>query len=266
MAWHPIARNLPRWSPTPEAAAWAAACAVKPHRAQLMKVDRLVRRLKREGVWGKLDSLFLFAAHHEQAARIDLTKPSRVATLHASPAFAQSRGFSFDGAASYLGTGFNPFAHAQRLTGTSGFHGLYQRTEDAINTACYGASLGSTRNISMFTRTTFGEVQAALNHAGSGATYSVPSSTGLSIYQRDGSTARIYRNGVQAGLSSPPSTGSVLVDLELFIGCRNSSSGAGSFRAYECSLWVAGGVMTAEQQLAFSQTVHRYLDEIGATV
>ena len=54
-------------------------------------VDALIRGLKTDGVWSKLDRLWLFAAENATSALVDV-KEGRLATAVSSPTFTTDRG------------------------------------------------------------------------------------------------------------------------------------------------------------------------------
>lgn len=230
------------------------------------QIDTLVTSLKAAGVWSKLDSLFVFAAHHEQAARVDWKAVSRIATAVSSPTFTADRGFTFNGSSSYLALGFNPSTHGVNLTGTSGTHGVYSRTNATSDGSAYGATSSSTVNVNMFPRTVAGNLQGALGHAASGAQVAIADSLGLSVYERDSTTAELFKNGVSVSNTTPSSPGSTAVNLELFIGCRNGSGAPTAYRPFEAALFFAGGVLTDTEQGDFYDAVQAYMTSVGANV
>ena len=249
----------------PDAAAIMAAMAVPPGEVRAGQVDRLVTALKGCGVWQKLDSLFVFAAHNEQAARIDWKQPARVAVAHGDPVFEPDRGWAFDGTA-YVDTGFNPYMHGVNLTGTAGAHGVYESSDRAVSLNAYAATSNSTRNISMIPRNGNGFTQAALNHAGSAGAAPVSDSLGLVAYQRDGAVGQVFKRGALASTNTLTTAGSVPVDLSVYIGCRNADGIADNFRESAAALWFAGGVLSEGQHLGLENAVQCYMTDLGAAV
>ena len=92
-----------------ETAAIIAAMTVKPNAARTTAIDNLVYALKNGGVWAKLDVLYVLAAHHEQAGRINWKNPGTFdLTAGNSPSFTTDTGFTGSTSAPYpyLDTGF----------------------------------------------------------------------------------------------------------------------------------------------------------------
>lgn len=79
---------------------------VAPGDARTGAIDALVRALKAAGVWAKLDALYLLAAHDAQAARLNWVSSGFTLAAVNSPGFTADRGYSGDGATSYLDSGF----------------------------------------------------------------------------------------------------------------------------------------------------------------
>lgn len=71
-------------------------------------INNLIVSLKDADVWSKLDALYLMAAADNQAARRNWIVDQYNLTAVASPDFTADRGYTGDGLASYLDTGFNP--------------------------------------------------------------------------------------------------------------------------------------------------------------
>ena len=97
-------------------------------------INTLVKSLKAAGVWTKLDALYLFAAADAQAARRNWIQDLYNATAVSSPTFAADRGYTGDGAAAYLDTGFNPStASSPKLTQNSAHASAWDRTSRAAD-------------------------------------------------------------------------------------------------------------------------------------
>lgn len=92
-----------------------AAMSVAPDATRKGHYDTFIRGLKTDNLWDKLTWISVFAAHDEQAARINIKTPSQVATAVNSPTFAANQGFKGDGATAEL----NSLVAGSTLTATS---------------------------------------------------------------------------------------------------------------------------------------------------
>lgn len=69
-------------------------------------VDNLIVGLKADGVWSKMDRIWLYAAENSQSALIDLVNLG-VTSLNNSPTFTADSGYTGNGSDAYLITDFN---------------------------------------------------------------------------------------------------------------------------------------------------------------
>lgn len=69
-------------------------------------VDTLIRGLKSDGIWSKLDRLWVLAAENTPSALTDMVVDA-LATAVNSPTFTTDRGYTGDGATAYIDTNFN---------------------------------------------------------------------------------------------------------------------------------------------------------------
>lgn len=265
---HPIRMaGLLRPSPSREVQAWADACDVTPTWAQLLPIERMVRRLKRAEVWADNDALILMAVHDEQAACVDLRFPEREGTPHGGPVFTPQRGFAFDGVATYVDSGFVPATHCVSATGTQGALGVYERADVAVGgVTAAGAGTLSTTVLAINPRTSGDLCAGQYNHAATGNQVASSDSRGLWVVQRDGADIEYFHRGQSQGVKTPSATGSALVGISIYLGARNGNTGPVQFRESRQSLFFMSGKRTAARQSAFYATVQAYLTEVGAAV
>lgn len=82
-----------------------AAMMVKPDSTRRAAIKALVEGLIEDGLWDKLDLLYVMAAHDAQAARVNWKEPSNFeASVVGSPSFTTDSGYSGSGT-SYLNSG-----------------------------------------------------------------------------------------------------------------------------------------------------------------
>lgn len=88
-----------------ETTAWEAACTTPPSTTRKNLIDGFIRNLKADGLWSGLDWLLILAAEDEQAARVNLVAPSKVATRVNSCTFTTDRGFTGDDISMHISLG-----------------------------------------------------------------------------------------------------------------------------------------------------------------
>lgn len=126
----------------PEAQALAARMTTAPAPERLHLVSTLIGALKAGGVWAKLDALYILAAHHEQASRLNWVQDAYDLTAVNSPSFAADRGWQGDGATSRLAGGFLPTGGGSRMTATSAHLGIWPLTSIPVGTASTSYDVG----------------------------------------------------------------------------------------------------------------------------
>jgi hypothetical protein len=94
-----------------EAKAIVNAMAEKPPIARRRLIDQTVGRFKADGLWTKLDVLFMYGAHSQQAALLNWKTPTVqtaaiVGAVTFSGATSNTGGFASDGTTGYLNLGF----------------------------------------------------------------------------------------------------------------------------------------------------------------
>ncbi len=91
----------------PETYALVAQMSVQPSFERMRLIDNLIGGLKDDGLWTKLGLLGVFAAHDEQAARLNWIDPTAGNfTAVNSPTFTTDEGFTGDGTTSYLNSAY----------------------------------------------------------------------------------------------------------------------------------------------------------------
>jgi hypothetical protein len=76
---------------------------------RLQRVSALIKSLKAAIIWPSLDRLWIHAAENATQALIDLKARATAATVN-NPTFATDRGYTGNGASSYINSNFNPGA------------------------------------------------------------------------------------------------------------------------------------------------------------
>jgi hypothetical protein len=99
-----------------------ARMAVQPDDWHKVAINDLIVALKAAGVWSKLVSLYVLAAHSSQAALLNWLQDAYNCVAINSPTFTTDRGFTPDGSTSYLSTGFNPSTAGSALFTRNNMH------------------------------------------------------------------------------------------------------------------------------------------------
>ena len=177
---------------------------VTPPSARRESIEGLILALLVNGIWQKLDGLYVLAAHHIQAARINWSGCMPDLTSVNQPAFESDHGFAGDGATAFLDTNASALtlANYRAENATMGIYTADKaRQDDGFCIGFRGANLRiSRRENSVEARTNYisGELLKA-QWSGGGA--------GMTSWSRDSTTASVYHSGRKlAKRSVPPGT------------------------------------------------------------
>lgn len=241
----------------PDAQAIIDAMTVTPSASRQSLINKTVKDLKTAGVWDKLHYLNVLAAHHNQAARIDWTNPTRVATAVSSPVFTADVGYHSAGAGSYLNTLYN-FAG---MTASHGFTG--KLTNEAVNIQ-YVGGLHAT-NVST-SRVSVGENGGIYGNLASDylALRPVPADGDLPFtVQRNGSKIENYTNGVKGTEQSAATVASTFpASSNAYMLAYNLIGTGARDPLTETDLQFAAwhGALTLAEVAAFHSVINTYLN------
>lgn len=231
-----------------------------PSLSRQRAINNLVLDLIATGLWDKLDIFYMFAAHDQQAARLNWKSPTNfVCTDIAVPTFIVDRGFFGNAVDSGINTNWTALtdgvnylldsAHLGAVTLTSRA-GLDWTLCSAAPANAYIIPLASDNNH-------YFVLNSATQHVIANGT-----SQGVYLTNRSGAAAQqSYKNGVSIGSSVAASTsvpGGVLVTHQLV--------GAGLFSADVCATLHAGGSLTPTEVASMHSILTDYYTELGFSV
>jgi len=260
-----------------DAAAIIAAMDVTPDAARQTLITQTVTALKDAGIWEQLDALWVMAAHHEQAGRLNWKSPATF-TLSAQGviAFTADQGWQGNGASGYMNTGWIPSTNGANYELNNASFGFYSRTDISApaprDMGCrQSAALDRLTHLAINSEESgFGVRHSAHLHMNATigrAVAGLPTnSLGLFVARRTASNAlQIYINGIQRATGSTAS--SSLPSFPFFIAARNTAGTPDGFVARQYALAFAAAAMSEAEQLAFYNIFQDgYLSAIGAAV
>ena len=227
-------------------------------------IATLIDGLVADGVWAKLDALYVLAQQNETDAKLNLVGTSYGLTQTGSLAkpwprtgtlvFAPYQGFSgFNTAGSYFNTGLTPVtAPSPNFIQNSASFGFWSYAAVTGGTAEMGQSGGDNNQINgNYNGTTY----ARVNDSSSGPSTS-PASNGLYVGDRYSSTnSSFYYNGV---LQNTLTTTSVWPPTTFLIG---TTSGVGTPETLSAAF--IGASLGAAGQLALYNRLRTYMTAVG---
>ena len=246
----------------PEARAVAAAFTTPPTAARMYLINELVTGAIQSGAWALLDFLHVYAAADTQAALINWKAPGTYnGTLVNAPAFVADRGYTGDGATSYIDTNYQPTGVSRNYQQNSASFGFWSRTAMGLVGNDMGARAGVfvmfaiSRNIGDF-------ANGRVNEAVSQNFGTVTDGSGFFAFDRPNSSVmRGYRNGsilsggdVAQASSGLPGAGN------LWVGAANG----GTFSTRQFAASFVGASLTATQHAEFYTAMQKYMTGVGA--
>jgi len=236
----------------------------QPNSTRKDLIDSLIKGLKDDGLWSKLDVFWMFAAHTNAGgeALLNWKSSSYNCTLVGSPTFTTDRGFTGAGSTShYIKTNWNPSTNASNFTRNSGSFGFFNRT----NTVS-GVDVGIVNFTELYW---VGLTQPYMAINGGEWTLApgvASSADGLWVGNRTGSTAAEgLRNGASVGTSSQSSA--TIPNAEVYILCRNNGGGTpGVASSHQISFVYYGAGLTQAEIASLAGRVLSFLTSIGAGV
>lgn len=225
---------------------------------RLTLISNLVTSLKAGGAWTALDWLVLNANQTTTAARRNLRNPAKQLTLINSPTFTTDRGFTGDGASSYLSLGETLQAGGNNLSQNSATIGLWVNATSARASALLGPLSGSQRttfiiNVSDNWRSRMNGIND-ITHSGA------PGHLGHKTVVRANATEQRMFSGSGAAEVFAADSSDLSSQSAIFLGAAGIL-----FTTARIAALYSGGAITDGQRAVLHTALETYLTSIGAT-
>jgi len=250
---------LPTYSA--EATALFARMASTPDATRKGIINDLIVTLKDQGVWAKIEELWVFAGHTEQASLLNWKSDSFNMVKVNSPTFTIDRGFTGDGVSGYLNPSWVASTDATIYSINSATAGIYVRQTVDENITDFYVSDGTTR-IQLKPHYAAQWFYGSIN-SGTGISFRPTSNMGLGSHEvkrTDAVNTTLTHNG------SNIVTGAAAVVGLPTIGITLMKYGGSSYTTKEYSAAWLGSYLTDAESLIFHNALETYLDAIGAGV
>ncbi len=236
--------------------AWIAAVAADGatvSTARQILVNNLIVGLKVDGVFTKLDRLWLFAGENTVSALTDIVA-GQLAKIVGEPAFVADDGYTGDGSTTFIDSNFNAStAPGPDFTLNSGSLFGWNNTLGGGGGA--GGIVGTpTAGQNYIHPDSGGNILYALQ--GITGTVGASGGTGLNLVTIDASTLFIDVNG--ANVTSTPNTGASVAN-EDFMACRAN----GGFSSRQISCFGFGGLLSPTDRVKIYTRIRTYMTGVG---
>src|SRR5262245_979964 len=221
-------------------------------------ISDLISGLKTDGVWSKLDRLWIFAAENQPSALTDVVARD-LATSVNSTAFSADDGYTGSGA-SYIDTNYNPTSDAINYTQNAASFGFWQITSTSGNCAM-GLGDSGTVNTCQFFHSGGDTFVVTINNADA-SSLSVADAFVFWDASRTASNAReVYNNGTS--INSDSGTSSFLPNLNYFVIARNNNGSAGNQALDQYAAAVIGGALDDTDNSNLYNRLRTYMTAVG---
>lgn len=236
---------------------------ILPGQDTLVKMAEFIDSLKQNGVWAKVDEMWLLANKTSSNALIGIKNKKNCVSVN-SPSFAVYRGFTSNGTTSYLSTQFNLGTDGVNYIRNSASIGVYSRTNSS-DVGLHDMGCVNSGTDRVFLQTRSGTNFAGRLNEADGDVVSNSDSRGFFIINRSGvSATQYYKNGTNLKSGTTSSTG--VPSVIIYILCRNGNGTPGDFSTKQISFALIGGSLSSQDVTNFNNCLERLLDYLGAGV
>ena len=230
--------------------------------------NALINGLVSDGVWSKLDVLYIFATQNTTTALLNLISSSFTGTANGSPSFTTDRGYTGVDASStvFINTGFNPTTAPSPNYVTNSCH-ISAWADTAVTAGSSGGAFighsgaaGNTSNI--YGRFSDGNAYFRINDLTPAGGFTSASSLGHWLACRTGASASIgYKNG--ASFATLNQTAGTLSNNNIFVLAYNLNGTASTGSACQLTMASMGGGLTATDATNFYNRLRTYMTSVG---
>lgn len=238
-----------------EAAQLIARMSTPPTDARKLLIDNMIRSLKREGFWDRLDVLYVLAAADAQAARLNWKSTSFDLTVTGAPTFTADRGYTgLLTTTDHLTSGYVPSLHASALTLNSASASVWSRS----STGQSGQAIDSGAALYLMPRRASDDsLYGGLNNTGAapgivGGYTSAPAGL-VTVARRHSGAVSAYVAGVDVGASGSSSNGLASSTMRILYSAD-----------YQLALTMIGDGRTIAEEIVLQTILQTYMTGVGA--
>lgn len=233
----------------------------QPDNARKRLYNNLIKGLKYDNIWSKIDVLQIYAAHSAQASLLNIKAPTGIftATTSGSPTFTVDRGYTTSATGpKYVDSGWN-FASTQIGVSQNSTHlSIWSRTS-GMSGVFVGAEAGSA---SLWANTDGTFIR--INQNSTQENIPTGDTLGYFIWNRSGANAvQVYKNNATVGSGTTASEGGPSA-ANVYVGSRNVSGVASNTVDGEISVFSVGLSLTSFEAMKLNAHIAAYMKGVGA--
>lgn len=218
-------------------------------------ITTAINTLVDAGVWDKLDSLQVYAAHSQQAGLIDWKRLGTSATITSSSVFTADVGFVGD-SANYIDTKFTPSTDGTNYTLNSACFGLWMHTAPSGNPELMGERVGGVTLNSIYSGG--GTTYCEINGWGYAVSYPHLATAGFVHVERtDANTVKYYNVSGATAKDTGSAISTSLATQSFYVGAAHGSVNPPTNA--KLSVFWAGAALTQAERVALQSAFATYM-------
>jgi len=222
----------------------------------------LIDGLVADGLWTKLDALYIFAAADATTAKVNLRQSSFGLTTAAEPTFTPDTGYVGNGTTMILNTNFTPSSAGGQFTLNSAHFAMYITTSSTANCGdFFGSDDASTTRLNLIATT--GVVQYNISSSGAGSP-AISNVQGLWCVNRPSAgTRELFKNASSTPFDTGAASGGALESTHGFTIMKTDDGSSNTANASACCF---GSGLSGANYAALAARLKAYMTVFGISV
>jgi hypothetical protein len=222
-------------------------------------INKTIKDLKSEEIWGLLDCLYFFNLHDQQASTLNWIKNSHNVTAVNSPTWTQYTGFTGGGSSRYLNGNFTP-SQGVNFKMEDACFGVYQPFVEMVGSqyefhGCWSNGTANRLQLQYYNAYLAQSVSGVLNGGTGGATGWLNSIGLVTADRYNGTQLNVYMNGNEDSWNVSNNVYGSLGTYDVYFLSLNNNGTAAYFSKDTISSAYLGGSM--------SESKHKILYDIS---
>lgn len=222
----------------------------------------LINGLVRDGVWGKLDFLQIYATLDQTTANLNLISSSFTASTSGSPTWAADSGYT-TAANKWVDCNWNPSTDAVQFSQNAAHICAWNGLTTQINQRLMGLKAAANGSLYIVSRNASDQSIVLVNDTSAVGTPTNTDGSGFFFGVRTNSTTKqIWRNGVQLGADI---TRSSVAPTSATLQSAGDNTTSSNSSVVLIRAMGAGGLLTSTQIVAYTARMSAYMAALAAT-
>jgi hypothetical protein len=231
------------------------------------RYDTMITGLVNDGVWSKLDALYIFATVDRATAVLNLVSSSFACVEHGTVSFSAYHGYTGDGSTFWLDTQFTPSTAGGNFSLNSASLFAYDLSNNTTENAVLIGGFNSQRT-NLLMQPNFGQLNVIMNgNATANINVGLSNAQGFFVGTQTATLEGASRNGAAISTISAAPVGLENGSLAVFALANGAGAGVpNGFTTDQISCAGIGGVLTSTDVANLSSRINTYMTAYGINV